>query len=120
MYQSLISDIRIFFLRACRASADEEIVGEPDEIEDRELMFSRFQRLITELMRGNIRRTSFQPWEMELLVDFDQCTVPREKFIGVLRQYHKAVRRQLDVGPGPPMKLSEFLQWRSTRRPSTE
>jgi len=95
-------------------------VGQLDEIEDRERMFSRFQKLITELMQGSIRRTSFERWEMELLVDIDQCTVPRERFIGILRQYHKAVRRQLDAGPGPPMKLSEFLQWRSTRWPSRE
>ena len=95
-------------------------MGPFDEIEDRERMFSRFQKLITELMQGHIRRTTFERWEMELLVDIDQCTVPRTKFIGILRQYHRAVRRQLDVGPGPPMKLSEFLQWRSTRWPSTE
>jgi hypothetical protein len=46
--------------------------------------------------------------------------VPSARRIGVLRQYHKAVRRQLDAGPGPPMKLSQFLQWRSTRRPERE
>jgi hypothetical protein len=95
-------------------------VGTPDELEERERMFSRFQRLITELMEGSIRRTFFEPWEIDLLVDLERCTVPPAKRIGILRQYHKAVRRQLDHGPGPPMKLSEFLQRRSTRRPSNE
>jgi hypothetical protein len=91
-----------------------------NEIEERERMFSRFQRLITELIQGSIRRTNFEPWEIELLVDLEQCNIPPRKRIGILRQYHKAVRRQFDVGPGPPMKLSEYLHWRSTRRPSTE
>jgi hypothetical protein len=100
--------------------ADEENVEPADEIEDRERMFSRFQRLITELIEGAIQRTNFEPWEIELLVDLEQCDLPRARRIGILRQYHKAVRRQLDAGAGPPMKLSEFLQWRSTRRPSTE
>jgi hypothetical protein len=95
-------------------------VGTEEEIEDRERMFCRFQKLIAELMRGSIRRTLFEPWEIELLVDIEQCSLPRLRRIGILRQYAKAVRRQLDAGPGPPMKLSEFLQWRSTRRPSTE
>jgi hypothetical protein len=95
-------------------------VGASEEIEEREQMFCRFHKLITELIEGWIRRTVFEPWEVELLLDIDQCTVHRARRIGILRQYHKAVRRQLDSGPGPPMNLSEFLQWSSTRRPSTE
>lgn len=91
-----------------------------DEIEERERMFHRFQKLITEVMLGNIRRTSFEPWEIELIVDLEGCAVPPARRVGILRQYHKAVRRQLDTGPGPPMKLSEFLQWRRTRRPASE
>ena len=36
----------------------------------------------------------------------------------ILRQYQRAVAKQLDAGPGPPMMLSEFLQAKMTRRPS--
>ena len=91
-----------------------------DELTDRELMFSRFKRLIIELIRGSITRNTFQPWEMELLVDIEVCAPDPKRRIGTLRQYLRAVERQLDSGPGPPMKLSEFLQRRNTRRPSTE
>jgi hypothetical protein len=91
-----------------------------DDLEDRDLMFSRFRRLVTELLRGVIPRTVFQSWEIELLIDIGECELDPKRRIGVLRQYLRAVERQLESGPGPPMKLSEFLQLKSTRRPSTE
>ena len=34
----------------------------------------------------------------------------------ILRQYQRAVERQLDAGPGPPLLLSHFLVLRERRR----
>ena len=88
-----------------------------DDLIEKELMRSRFIRMITELTRGAITRTTFQDWEVDLLLDVGGCTLePRERS-ETLRQYQKAVERQLDYGDGPPMKLSDFLQQRITRRP---
>jgi hypothetical protein len=57
---------------------------------------------------------------VEILLDIEKSGLnPRRNGIA-LRQYLRAVRRQLETGPGPPMKFSEFLQARRTRRPSTE
>ena len=84
-----------------------------------ELMLNRFRRLIAEMIRGNSRRNAFEPWEIELLLDFQACQVDRRSRSKTLRTYQKAVEHQLETGPGPPMKLSEFLQLRSTRRPKT-
>jgi hypothetical protein len=87
-----------------------------DDLIQKELMRNRFIRMIGELTRGTIMRTTFQDWEVELLLDVGQCTLePRER-TEILRQYQKAVERQLDYGEGPPLKLSEFLQRRNTRR----
>lgn len=91
-----------------------------EDLVDRELMFSQFHRLVTELIRGGTKRNSFQPWEVEILVDIETCDIDPKRRIGTLRQYVREVRRQLDTGPGPPMKFSEFLQRRRTRRPSRE
>lgn len=87
-----------------------------DDLVERELMFNRFRRLITEVIRGETRRTVFQPWEMEILVDIEGCTLDPKRRIGTLRQYVRAVERQLETGSGPPMKLSEFLRLREARR----
>ena len=92
-----------------------------DDLVARELMFNRFQRLIAEVIRGETRRTVFQSWEVDILIDIEGCALDPKRRVGTLRQYVRAVERQLDNGPGPPMKLSEFLdQRRMTRRPSKE
>ena len=83
-----------------------------------ELMLNRFNRLISELLRGAIVRTTFQPWEVDLLLDMQNCEIEPRKRQEILRQYQKAVQKQMECGPGPPMKLSDYLQLRMTRRPS--
>jgi len=91
-----------------------------DDLMDRELMFSRFQRLIAELIRGTSTRTLFQPWELQILLDIEGIALDSKQRVKILRQYQNAVSKQLESGPGPPMKLSEFLQRTKTRRPSME
>jgi hypothetical protein len=86
-----------------------------DDLVARELMFNRFQRLIAEVIRGETRRTVFQTWEVDLLIDIEACRLDPKRRVGILRQYIRAVGRQLDKGPGPPMKLSEFLALRGPK-----
>jgi hypothetical protein len=87
-----------------------------EEAETRELMFNRFRRLLRELMNGETSRNCFQAWEVELLVDVQNCDLPARRRTELLRQYERAVDRQLQRGPGPPMRLSEFLVMRAARR----
>lgn len=89
---------------------------EADDLVERELMLNRFNRLMGELVRGAIIRNSFQPWEIDLLLDIDNCPLDRRRRLEILRQYQKAVERQLDIGPGPPLKLSEFLAMRAAAK----
>ena len=89
---------------------------EADNLVELELMLNRFNRLMGELMRGAIARNVFQPWEIDLLLDFEGCPLDRRRWREILRQYQKAVERQLDIGPGPPMKLSAFLAMRAAAK----
>jgi len=79
-------------------------------------MLNRFRRLVGELQKGSITRNDFHPWEIELLLDFETCHLERKRRADILRQYQRAVERQLEMGSGPPMKLSEFLLLRATKR----
>jgi hypothetical protein len=90
-----------------------------DDLVDRELMLNRFRRLIAELLRGALRRNSFEPWEIELLLDFESCGLHSRELLKTLRAYQKAVEHQLETGPGPPIKLSQYLHLRHTRRPTS-
>ena len=87
-----------------------------DDLIDRELMLNRFRRLIGEILRKETARNSFQPWEVDILVDLESCALEPRRRLEILRQYQRAVERQLEIGPGPPMKLSEFLVLRAQKR----
>jgi len=87
----------------------------PEELIDLELMLNRFNRLVGEVMRGVVARNSFQPWEVEILMDLETCRLDGRRRLEILRQYQRAVERQMATGPGPPMKLSEFLAIRARR-----
>jgi hypothetical protein len=89
-----------------------------DDLIQLELMLNRFNRLMRELLRGTIMRNAFQPWEVEILMDMETCELEPRKRGDILRQYQKAVVKQLETGTGPPMKLSQYLQLKMTRRPS--
>jgi hypothetical protein len=84
-----------------------------------ELMLNRFRRLIADLQRGAISRNDFQPWEVEILLDISNCELDRRRRGDILRQYQRAVEKQMETGPGPPMKLSEFLTMRAKRSEKT-
>jgi hypothetical protein len=91
-----------------------------DDYEQREIQLNRFRKLVGELIRGQTTRNSFAPWEIEILMDFDTCELPSRRRLEIIRQYQRAVERQLLSGPGPPMKLSHFLVLRELRRGETK
>jgi hypothetical protein len=88
------------------------VVDDPIQLE---WMLNRFRRLLGELQSGKMQRNQFEPWEIDILLDLESCQVNRRQWIGILRQYEKAVERQIERGDGPPMKLSEFLTLRSRK-----
>lgn len=87
-----------------------------EEAANPEWMYSRFRRLMMELMRGETTRNCFEPWEIEILLDVQTCELPARRRWDIMGQYDRAVRKQLETGPGPPMKLSEFLVLRERQR----
>jgi len=42
-----------------------------EDLIELELLRNRFNRLMNELARGEIVRNSFQPWEVEILLDIE-------------------------------------------------
>jgi hypothetical protein len=87
----------------------------PDDLEYRELTLNRFRRLLSEVQHGNINRNAFESWEVELLLDLDACELEPRHRGDILRQYQRAVERQLESEGGTPIKLSQFLILRSRK-----
>ena len=68
-----------------------------------------------EIESGALARTSFHPWEVELIVDLDQCQLHTNRR-RLLRRYQKAAVRGLELGAQGPLKLSEYLARTRSRR----
>jgi len=94
-------------------------VMQDDDLVVLEMMLNRFRRLLSDVQRGTFSRNDFQPWEVEILLDATGCQLEPRRRQEILRQYQRAVEKQMETGPGPPMKLSDFLEIRSKRRVKT-
>lgn len=76
---------------------------------DSEARLNRFNRLMQELIRGNMNRNTFQPWEIEILLDIEACQIREPVKRETLRRYQKAVQRAMEKGAPTPLRLSEYL-----------
>ena len=80
-----------------------------EEAPSTEEILGQFNRLIRELLRGQINRNTFRPWEVELLLDIEDCRLRKSSKDATLRRYQRAVQRQIERGATAPVKLSEYL-----------
>jgi hypothetical protein len=62
-----------------------------------------------DIQNGEITRTCFRGWEIELLLDIQACDLRPLNKRRVLQRYMKAVQRRLEQGSPRPLKLSEYL-----------
>lgn len=92
-------------------------VEDPMQIE---LMLCRFRQLIGEVQAGKTHRNSFEPWEIEILVDLQACRLTQSEWKRILPVYQQAVERQLESAGGPPVTLSQFLAIRARKRVKIE
>ena len=86
-----------------------------DSFPDDDAVLAQFNRLIQELLRGNMHRNTFRPWEVELLLDIEACNLRESTKRETLKRYQKAVQRQMEKGARLPMKLSEYLEKRRSQ-----
>ena len=87
-----------------------------DSLPDSEAVLAQFNRLIQELLRGNMQRNTFRPWEIELLLDIEACSLRETNKRDTLRRYQKAVQRHMEKGAPLPLKLSEYLDGLKAKR----
>jgi hypothetical protein len=81
----------------------------PVETLDSEAVLGRFNKLVNDLLRGTMNRNTFQPWEIDILLDIESCNLKDAIGRETLRRYQKAVQRSMEKGAGTPLRLSEYL-----------
>lgn len=89
-----------------------------DSLPDSDTVLAQFNRLIQELLRGNMHRNTFRPWEIELLLDIESCGLRDSSRRETLRRYQRAVQRHMEKGARLPLKLSEYLEAVKAKRNS--
>src|SRR6202050_5975059 len=87
-----------------------------DSLPDSDAVLAQFNRLIQELLRGNMRRNTFRPWEVELLLDIEGCNLRESAKRETLKRYQKAVQKHMEKGARLPLKLTEYLENVKTKR----
>jgi hypothetical protein len=87
-----------------------------DSLPDSDAVLAQFNRLIQELLRGDMHRNTFRPWEVELLLDIEHCNLRDSSRRETLRRYQRAVQRHMEKGARLPLKLSEYLESVKTKR----
>jgi hypothetical protein len=90
------------------------LLGMPVETLDSEAILARFNKLVSDLLRGTMNRNTFQPWEIEILLDIESCNLKDAVGRETLRRYQKAVQRSMDKGAPTPLRLSEYLSNKKT------
>ena len=65
-------------------------------IPDDDAVLAQFNRLIQEVLRGNMTRNTFRPWEVELLLDIEGCGLRDAARRETLRRYQRAVQRHME------------------------
>jgi hypothetical protein len=89
-----------------------------DSLPDSDAVLTQFNRLVQELLRGNMHRNTFRPWEIELLLDIESCSLRESAKRETLKRYQRAVQRHMEKGARLPLKLSEYLENVKAKRAS--
>ena len=87
---------------------------------DSDAILAQFNRLMQEVLRGNMQRTTFRPWEVDLLLDIEACGLKYSARRETLRRYQRAVQRHMEKGGESPLKLSEYLDAVKAKRAARE
>jgi hypothetical protein len=70
----------------------------------------QFNCLIQEVITGQPKRNVFLPWELDILLDIESCTVRQSSREDLLRRYQRAAHQHAATGRTDLLKFSEFLE----------
>ena len=87
-----------------------------DFVPDGDTLLAQFNRLMQEILRGEMRRNTFREWEIQLLLDVEECDLRDASRREMLKRYQKAVQRHMERGGARPFKLSEYIESQRVRR----
>jgi hypothetical protein len=85
--------------------------------EELEIRLARLDELLAAMAAGQFQRTTFQPWEIEVLLDIQACGAGEPDRSELLRRYQKAAHRWFYRGGRTLLLLSGYMAKRHRRPP---
>jgi hypothetical protein len=82
-----------------------------------ERRLANLDTLLADLTSGRFHRTTFQPWEVEVLLDIQACNVGDANKKKLLKRYQKAAHRWFDRGGRTLLMLSDYRARRHCQAP---
>lgn len=76
---------------------------------DPRFTFVSFSQLVQELISGTVRRHTFTPSELELLLDLQKSRIRKSSRADVLRRYLRATQVQMAQG-GSLLRFAQFME----------
>ena len=77
----------------------------------------QLDKLLADMIAGQFRRNTFQPWEVEVLLDIQACNVGESNRKELLKRYQKAAHRWFDRGGRTLLLLSDYVARRHRHTP---
>ena len=67
-------------------------------------------QLVQEVIGGTLRRNTFTPCELQLLLDLQACRIRKSTKPDLLRRYLKAVQQQFALDASAPLRFAHFFE----------
>ena len=85
------------------------------DIQAERLDLASFSQLVQELITGSVRRHTFTPCELQLLLDLQRSRLRKSSRPDVLRRYLRAMQQQL-AEQASLLRLSTFIERENEKR----
>jgi len=82
-----------------------------------EIRLVHLDNLLADMAAGQFHRTTYQPWEIEVLLDIQACNVSEPDRKALLQRYQKAAHRWFDRGGRTLLLLSDYMAKRHLHSP---
>ncbi len=82
------------------------------ESPDSDDIAAQFKLLMSEVLQGDLRRSKFRSWEIDILLDIESCELRGSAKREVIEAYQKTAQAGLQKGAPFPLRFSEYLKRR--------
>jgi hypothetical protein len=86
------------------------------KLPDGDAILAQFNLLMGAVLGSGVRRSNYQPWEIEILLDIESCRLHGIDKRKVLSEYHNVVQAELEDGAQLPIRFAEYLARREQSR----